>query len=106
MAARPGCPLDRIVQILAGPWTAHLLRLLQRERTLHFAALRRGTPGISAKVLTQRLRRLEREGLIERRVLGKPRQLVCYRLTARGRSLRRVLDALDRVAASWRDEAA
>lgn len=103
-SVRPACPLDRVVRILAGPWTTYLLWTLHREGPLHFGALRRSVHGISAKVLTARLRRLEREGLIEREAIpGKP-ATVRYRLSPRGRGLRRALDALDRVAERWEVE--
>lgn len=103
---RPGCPLDRVVRLLAGPWTSMILWQLHKNGAMHFGALRRSLHGVSAKVLTQRLRKLEREGLIERTPQPGRRPLVTYQLSQRGRSLRRVLDALDRVALRWQDEEA
>ena len=103
-ATRPGCPLDRVVAVLAGPWSTSLLWALHRDGPLHFGALRRSLHGISAKVLTARLRRLEREGVVER-VPGVGRAApVHYRLSPRGRALRKVLDDLDRVAKRWERE--
>lgn len=104
---RPDCPLDRIVRVLAGPWTALVLHRLQHDGPLHFGALRRAVDGVSAKVLTERLRRLERAGLVERSVVaGKP-ALVRYGLSRRGQDLQPVLDTLDRLAERWsREDAA
>lgn len=92
------------MRILAGPWTSSILWALHRDGALHFNALRRSLHGISAKVLTQRLRKLEREGLVERTEVPGRRLLVTYRLSRRGRSLRPVLDAMDRVALRWQLE--
>lgn len=101
---RAGCPLDRVVKVLAGPWTTAILWALHREESLHFGALRRSLHGVSAKVLTERLRRLEREGIVERAVGAGRAARVHYRLSPRGRALRRVLDDLDRVAQRWERE--
>jgi DNA-binding HxlR family transcriptional regulator len=96
--------MDRVVQLLAGPWTTYILWTLHQEKELHFGALRRSLHGISAKVLTQRLRRLEREGLVERTPLESSTRVVLYRLSRRGRELRRALDALDAVGRRWAGE--
>jgi DNA-binding HxlR family transcriptional regulator len=93
-----------VVAVLAGPWSTSLLWALHRDGPLHFGALRRSLHGISAKVLTERLRRLERAGVVER-VPGAGRAApVHYRLSPRGRALRKVLDDLDRVAKRWERE--
>jgi DNA-binding HxlR family transcriptional regulator len=93
-----------VVAVLTGPWSTSLLWALHRDGPLHFGALRRALHGISAKVLTARLRRLEREGVVERVPAARRAAPVHYRLSPRGRALRRVLDDLDRVAKRWERE--
>src|SRR5205085_3138383 len=63
--------------------------------------LRAGIPGISDRVLTERLRELESEGIVERLVDPAPPVRVSYRLTARGRALEPVLAAVSEWAESW-----
>jgi DNA-binding HxlR family transcriptional regulator len=61
-----------------------------------YADVRRGLPAMSENVLSQRLRELERTGLVLRRRLGPPSSAWVYELTARGRELEPVLTALAR----------
>jgi DNA-binding HxlR family transcriptional regulator len=65
-----------------------------------------GIPGISDRVLTERLRELETEGLVERLVDPGPPVRVSYRLTSRGRALEPVLAAVMDWAESWLTAAA
>lgn len=91
------CPLDLCLKFLASTWTTKILWFLNCGPR-RFGDLRRDLRGVSAKVLTQRLRRMEAQGLITRRTLHtKPKQ-VEYRLTATGREFEPVLAAMIRVA--------
>jgi DNA-binding HxlR family transcriptional regulator len=56
------------------------------QSTKHFAALRQAIPGISQKVLTQQLRELMNDGLVERQPQGPVPAPVVYSLTEYGRS--------------------
>jgi DNA-binding HxlR family transcriptional regulator len=94
------------VSILSGPWTTYILWVLYHEEPLRFGELRRRIPGISARVLAERLGMLEVERLVVRRVGVQGARSVSYALSERGRALRPVLDALDRVAADWEEEEA
>jgi DNA-binding HxlR family transcriptional regulator len=60
-----------------------------------------GIPGISDRVLTERLRELEQEGLVERLVDPGPPVRVSYRLTARGRAVQPILGAITEWADHW-----
>ena len=71
-----------------------------------FNQLLMGIPGISDRVLTERLRELEYEGLVERLVDPGPPVRVSYRLTARGRALQQVITSIDAWAADWLTKAA
>ena len=66
-----------------------------------FNQLLAGMPGISDRVLTERLRELEQEGLVERLVDPGPPVRVSYRLTARRRALQPILGAIRKWADNW-----
>ena len=84
------CPVEAAVDVFGGKWKALILWWLQ-ERTWRFAELRRQIPGITEKMLTQQLRELEADGIVERRVYATVPPKVEYSLTDYGRSLKRAL---------------
>ncbi|MGF1605756.1 MAG: winged helix-turn-helix transcriptional regulator [Rhodothalassiaceae bacterium] len=96
-----GCALDRVFRLLSGEWTLHILWVLGRFGPTRFGQLRRQVAGISAKVLTDRLRLLEREGVIWRDAADTASPQVRYGLTARGQELDQALVAMERAARSW-----
>ncbi len=87
------CPLESCLQLLAGAWTPNVLWRL-RNGPQRFGELRRGLPGVSAKVLTTRLRELELRGVLARSVLPTSPPSVEYALTALGEDLHPVLEAI------------
>lgn len=101
-----GCPLDELLRLLGRQWTPHILWFLGQDGPTRFGALRRRLGGISAKVLTERLRALETADVIDREQAETIPPQVTYSLTARGQQLARVLDGLDRVAAHWHEPGA
>lgn len=93
---RYSCPVEVTVDVIAGRWTPVILAWL-KEGPHRYGRLRRRIPGLSEKMLTQRLRELEAAGLIERQVhtdLPEKPAPVSYRLTADGESLAPVLQAM------------
>jgi len=98
------CPVDRLLDRISGPWTTYILWLLRQNAVLRFGELRAAMPGISPKVLTERLKRLERDGLISRDQRPTIPPQVYYRLTPRGEELKGVLDGLGALALRWADE--
>ncbi len=80
------CPLGRCMRLLGGAWTAHVLWFL-REGERCFTELQIDIGGVSAKMLTDRLRRLEREGIVERSTRPTSPPTVCYSLTPEGKEL-------------------
>ena len=93
------CPVARASEILADRWTPLIVReLLAGLR--HFNELDRGLPGISRALLVERLRRLERMGIVERHAATESRA-VEYTLTRAGRELQRVIDVLGGWGARW-----
>ena len=80
------------------------LWVLCSDGPTRFGALKRRVPGISGKMLTERLRMLEQAGIIFRRYTPTIPPQVTYGLTARGEELRAVLDDLNAVARRWQEE--
>jgi DNA-binding HxlR family transcriptional regulator len=92
----PGCPLDPVLNLLAQKWLVHIVWYLGRAQTLRFAELQRQLPGgVSAKVLSTRLKQLEALGMIERRDKGTSPPHVDYQLTSYGRSVNELLESVE-----------
>ncbi len=87
------CPLEECLQLLAGAWTPKVLWYL-REGPRRFGVLRRLLVGVSAKVLTTRLRELEERGLVRRAVQPTSPPSVEYSLTPLGHEIQPVLGAI------------
>jgi DNA-binding HxlR family transcriptional regulator len=95
------CPLHGLVTILSGPWTTYILWLVRTRGDMRFGEIKKQMPGISAKVLTERLRMLERVGILNRYQEQTIPPKVTYSLTARGKELEVAIDALDALALKW-----
>ena len=96
-------PVASMVESIIGcKWSVHLLQLCAEDHRRPSAFLR-ACPGLSAKVMNERLRKLTRFGILQRTVFGeKPPVEVEYRLTPLGcrfmgilEELRRVQEAID-----------
>jgi DNA-binding HxlR family transcriptional regulator len=91
------CPIARSSELLAERWTPIIIRnLLVGCRT--FNEIRQGAPGIPTALLTQRLRSLERHGIVVRNGEGRGGW---YDLTDKGRALQAVCDAMGAWGAQW-----
>ena len=95
------CPFHGLLTLLSGSWTSYLLWLLQDNQELRFGELKKYTPGLSAKVLTERLRKLEEAGLVTRHPEATIPPKVTYRMSERGRELREPLRHLQELALQW-----
>lgn len=93
-------PFQRAIELIGKRWTGAVLRALMGGPA-RFNQLLMGIPGISDRVLTERLRELELEGLVERLVDPGPPVRVSYRLTASGRALGPVISSVDAWAGVW-----
>jgi DNA-binding HxlR family transcriptional regulator len=93
--------MQALLDLLTGPWTTYILWVLGTAGETRFGALRRAVPGISARLLTVRLRVLEQHGVIARRVEPTTPPQVSYALTRRGEELSGILDSLNDVARRW-----
>ena len=101
-----GCPIDRLLRILMGPWTTYILWVLRQGGPLRFGALKRQVTGISAKMLTERLRMLSAQGIIYRDHVPTIPPQVTYGLTERGEELGDFIDGLEAIALKWEAEEA
>lgn len=88
-----GCPVELSLDFVGGKWRTVILAWL-KESPHRYGELRKRMPGLADKVLTQRLKELELLGLISKKPSDRLRSTYRYELTARGESLRPVLDAL------------
>jgi DNA-binding HxlR family transcriptional regulator len=89
----PKCPTQQVLDRVAGKWTMLVILALGDER-VHYAALRRRVEGVTKKMLTQTLRALERDGLIERHVHPTVPPQTEYELTPLGHSLARAVTVI------------
>ena len=89
----PACPLTECMAILGGAWTPNVIWYLS-EGPRRFGELRHDIPRISAKVLSARLRELEGQGVITRRVMPTSPPSVEYTLTELGRELIPAINAI------------
>ncbi len=88
------CPCRDILDLVASKWSALIIGRLE-EKPHRFGELRRAVPGITQKMLTQTLRKLEQDGLVHREVLVQKRPpQVEYSLTDLGMSVTGPLKAL------------
>ncbi len=87
------CPTRVVLDRIADKWTVLVFGLLE-DGPLRFSALQRGIDGISQKMLTQTLRNLERDGLVNRTVFPVVPPHVEYELTALGRTLSEPIAAI------------
>jgi DNA-binding HxlR family transcriptional regulator len=94
-------PLQKLLAILASPWTLLLLHRLHIEGPKRFGELRRRLPGISTKTLTERLRLLEAEGWVSRHYKPTVPPQVTYTITEKVLELDGVMVELDRIAERW-----
>ncbi len=88
------CPCREILNLVASKWATLIIGKLE-DGPLRFGQLRRAISGITQKMLTQTLRRLEQDGLVHREVLVhmRPPQ-VEYSLTELGQSVTEPLAAI------------
>src|SRR5262245_43376404 len=96
-----GCPMDALLRVLMGPWTSYILWVLRSNGPTRFGELKRRVAGISAKVLTERLRALEAAEIIERRYVTTIPPQVTYAMAPRGLELAPALDQLNALARRW-----
>lgn len=86
-------PHRELLDQVLDKWSLSVLNELC-ERPCRFSQLRRAIPAVSQKSLTATLRRLERNGIIERKLLSSRPVAIEYRITPLGKTLRHPIDVL------------
>jgi DNA-binding HxlR family transcriptional regulator len=88
------CPIARTLDLIGERWTLLILRDLAVFDKTRFSEFQETLPGIPARVLSDRLKKLIGQGLVERRVYSEHPLRAGYHLTERGESLRPILQAI------------
>ncbi|MFN2527273.1 MAG: winged helix-turn-helix transcriptional regulator [Candidatus Baltobacteraceae bacterium] len=88
------------IELVGGRWTGAIVRSLFNGPQ-RFNALLCGIPGLSDRLLAQRLKQLETKGLVRRDVAPGPPVCVSYELTEAGRELQQALAVLGSWAERW-----
>lgn len=99
-----GCSMGGLLEMLTRPWTLHILWLLSRNGPMRFGALRRSIEGISARLLTVRLRTLEERGFVERSVRPTNPPEVTYIPTSRLADMELFMQQLHTLSDKWKTE--
>jgi DNA-binding HxlR family transcriptional regulator len=94
------CPVARTLDVVGDRWTILILRDLSWGR-LRFSALLESLQGISANLLSDRLKRLEERGMVDRVFYSDHPPRAEYKLTAKGRAFVPVLLALREYGEQW-----
>ena len=97
----PCCGLyHRAVELVGKRWSGAILLVLL-DGPLHFSGIRQLVPELSDRLLSERLKELEAEGIVERRVLDGSPVRVEYSLTEKGQALEPAVRALKSWARDW-----
>lgn len=95
------CPkYEEAMALLGKRWTGLILRALFSGNT-RFSTICHYVPGLSDRLLSERLKELEQQGIVQRRVFAETPVRVEYLLTSKGEQLRPVVDAVQAWADSW-----
>ena len=94
------CAATAALNVLGQKWVMRIIRALG-ERTQRFCELQDALGGANSATLSQRLKLLEDEGLVERRAISAVPPWVEYSLTAKGTDLRGAIAGIDRWADRW-----
>ncbi len=99
----PACPVATTVQIIGSKWKLLILRDLM-QRPWRFNELKKDLEGISQKVLTDSLRSMEADGIIDRTVYAEVPPRVEYALNELGETLRPIMDAMKDWGLSYQEK--
>ena len=98
----PECPVATTVQLIGNKWKLLIIRNLLAGPQ-RFTELRKTIPGISQKVLTDNLRALEENGLVDREVFAEVPPRVVYSLSELGNTLRPVIRAMQEWGTAYKE---
>ena len=91
---------QRAVEVIGRRWTGEIIRALLAGKT-RFSEFTAVIPGLSDRLLSERMKELEAEGIVSRCVSPETPVRVDYRLTEKGQDLLSVVDALEAWANRW-----
>lgn len=95
------CPrFHKAVELVGARWTGAIIQMLLAGRA-RFTELAEAVPDMSDRMLSERLRVLEAEGIVQRTVIPEVPVRIEYGLTEKGRALQSALDAIARWAERW-----
>jgi DNA-binding HxlR family transcriptional regulator len=95
------CPLyHRAIELIGRRWTGAILSAMHAGET-RFSSLTEAVPGLSDRLLSERLKELEAEGIVVRTVFPEIPVRIEYTLTEKGRALGKVMDAIGAWAHRW-----
>jgi DNA-binding HxlR family transcriptional regulator len=95
------CPVyHRAVELIGRRWTGAILRVLLSGAS-RFSDVTAAVPGLSDRLLSERLKELEAEGIVTRTVIPETPVRIEYRLTEKGRALSGVMCAIAAWAEEW-----
>jgi DNA-binding HxlR family transcriptional regulator len=95
------CPYyHEAVELVGRRWTGAILRVLM-DGPLRFSEIAQAVPELSDRLLSERMKELERRGMVERTVLPGPPLRVEYALSEMGRELEPALSEIQRWAKRW-----
>jgi DNA-binding HxlR family transcriptional regulator len=95
------CPVSGLLELLTRPWTLHILWTLGQNGPTRFGVLKNNVAGISARVLTERLRTLEESGFVFRHYEQTIPPAVTYGITDRMRDIEKLFAELEALARKW-----
>jgi len=95
------CAIGGLLELLTRPWTMHILWALSHNGSMRFGVLKKQIEGISARVLTERLRILEGAGFVFRHYERTIPPSVTYGITDRMKDIEKVLVQLEALSRKW-----
>jgi len=98
------CAIGGLLELLTRPWTMHILWALSTNGPMRFGVLRKNIEGISARVLTERLRTLEDARFVFRHYEQTIPPAVTYGITDRMKDIEKVLAQLEGLARKWQGD--
>jgi DNA-binding HxlR family transcriptional regulator len=90
------CPIEYAVDLMSGKWKLPILNALIKESPKRFKVLEREINGITPTMLTTKLRELEIDGLISRKIFATVPATVEYSLTNLGNTIQPMMNEIEK----------
>lgn len=100
IATNSSCPIEKTMSVIGGKWTYLILRELFTEPK-RFGELQKTLKNVSPRTLSLRLKELEHEGIISRKIYAEIPPHVEYSLTSKGETLRPIFEAMKEWGNTW-----